>query len=118
MRKPRHTLYTLIPWKEGEDGPFYCPACAEVEGFLYYSPRIREEIEIVALEFPRPREKLCQQLGQENQDCPVLVLNGETAAVRGVTIRQSLSTGKKFINDPREICVFLAETCGGIKPHP
>ncbi|MEN8190154.1 MAG: DUF3088 family protein [Thermodesulfobacteriota bacterium] len=113
----KHKLFTLNPWIEDDDqGPYYCPACGVVEGFLVYSPEIREEIEIISVDFPRPRPLIVELLGQENQSSPVLVLDDETPMADG--IQQSLSTGKKFINDEIAICNFLAATYNGVKPHP
>jgi len=113
----KHILFTLTPWIESDGrGPYYCPDCAVVEGFLHYSPQIREEMEIIQMNFPRPRAEIVELLGIENQSCPVLVLNEEAGvAPRAKT---SLATGRKFINDALAICNFLAETYNGVKPHP
>lgn len=107
----------LKPWfEEGGLGPYYCPDCGVVEGFLFYSPAIRKKIDIVEVDFPRPREEIIGLLGLENQDSPVLVLAEE--GPQPVRARQSLSTGRKFISDALEICNFLAETYNGVRPHP
>ncbi|MFH1215477.1 MAG: DUF3088 domain-containing protein [Pseudomonadota bacterium] len=112
----KHILFTLNPWFENGKGPYYCPDCAVVEGFLHYSPEIRAEIEIISVDFPRPREEIVKLLGQENQSCPVLVLADETGLPEGG--KQSLSTGRKFINNGLAICNFLADTFNGVMPHP
>ena len=112
----KHTLFTLTPWvEEGGKGPYYCPDCGVVEGFLHYSPQIRDRIDIVQVNFPRPRPEVVELLGEENQSCPVLVLGeGEESTPEAKTSR---ATGKKFINDAAAICKFLAETYDGVKPH-
>ncbi len=113
----KHILFMLNPWfEEDGQGPYYCPDCGVVEGFLSYSPEIRKEIEIIAVDFPRPRNEIVALLGLENQDSPVLVLDDGAQVPEGA--RQSLSTGKHFISDALQICNFLAETCNGVKPHP
>lgn len=113
----RHTLYTLTPWFEEDGrGPYYCPDCAAVEGFLHYSPEIRTRIEIVEVNFPRPRQQITELLGAENQSCPVLVLAVEAEIPPGA--KRSLTTGRAFINEAPAICNFLAEAYNGIKPHP
>ncbi|MCB2181278.1 MAG: DUF3088 domain-containing protein [Desulfobulbaceae bacterium] len=113
----KHTLFMLNPWTEANgQGPYYCPDCGVVEGFLAYSPEIRQKIEIISVNFLRPRNEIVSQLGLENQDCPVLVLDDEATTPEGA--RQSMSTGKKFINDAIEICNFLGENYNGVKPHP
>lgn len=107
----------LAPWFEGEgQGPYYCPDCGVVEGFLFYSPEIRSEIEIITVDFERPRQEIVKHLGLENQNSPVLVLDGEGQIPEDA--QQSLSTGKKFLNDPIQICNFLGEMYNGVKPHP
>lgn len=113
----KHTLFMLNPWHEEDgSGPYYCPDCGVIEGFLYYSPHIREEVEIIVVDFPRPRNKIVELLGLEHQDSPVLVLADDMPKhTEGI---QSMSTGRKFINDPIEICNFLAATQNGVLPHP
>ncbi|MEN8198608.1 MAG: DUF3088 family protein [Thermodesulfobacteriota bacterium] len=113
----KHTLFMLNPWfEEDGQGPYYCPDCGVVEGFLFYSPEIRNEIEIILVDFPRPRDEIVKHLGLENQDSPVLVLDDGTEKPEGA--QQSMSTGKIFINDAIQICNFLGETYKGVKPHP
>lgn len=112
----KHILFTLTPWLEGGKGPYYCPDCAVIEGFLYYSPAIRDKIEIIHADFPRPRKEIVELLGAENQSCPVLVLAEDTETAPGA--QTSMSTGRKFINDARAICNYLAAAYNGVKPHP
>ncbi|MGV1100668.1 DUF3088 domain-containing protein [Thiovibrio sp. JS02] len=112
----KHTLFTLTPWIEDGRGPYYCPDCAVVEGFLHYSPQIREKIVIVQVNFPRPRPEIVELLGADNQSCPVLVLAEEAGMTPGA--KTSFATGRKFINNGLAICNFLAEAYNGIKPHP
>ena len=112
----KHTLFMLNPWMEGEEGPYYCPDCGVVEGFLYYTPEIREKIEIISVEFARPRDEIVGMIGLENQSSPVLVL--DDVADPPEYAQHSMSTGKWFINDALALCNFLAESYGGVKPHP
>ncbi len=115
MGKPK--LFMLNPWLEDDDsGPYYCPDCGVVEDFLTYSPDIRDKIEIINVDFARPRNAIVALLGLEHQDSPVLVLDEDAAGGEGVV--QSMSTGRKFINDPLVICTFLVDLYGGVKPHP
>lgn len=113
----KHKLFMLDPWtEEGGQGPYYCPDCGVVEGFLYYSPEIRDVIEVISVDFPRPRNEIVKHLGLENQDSPVLVLDDEGPIPEGA--RQSLSTGKRFLDDAIQICNFLGDTYKVVKPHP
>lgn len=112
----KHRLFMLNPWKEDDKGPFYCPDCGVVEGFFVYSPEVRQKIEIILVDFPRPRNPVIESLGAENQECPVLVL--DDAAPRFEGTKKSFSTGKTFIDDARLICDYLGAAFGGVKPHP
>ncbi|MCG8643839.1 MAG: DUF3088 domain-containing protein [Desulfobacterales bacterium] len=112
----KHTLIMLTPWKENGQGPYYCPDCALVEGFLAYSPHVRDVVNIISVEFQRPRQMIVDLLGAENQDSPVLVLD-ETQEIPSCA-QKSLTTGKAFINDPRTICEFLGEAFDAVRPHP
>lgn len=115
MKKP--VLYMLNPWYDTPDqGPFYCPDCGVVEGFFIYNPEIREQVDIIHVDFQRPRPEIIEQLGEENQGSPVLVLPDDSVPFDG--IRKSLSTGKPFIDDALSICRYLARTYHGISPHP
>lgn len=109
-------LFMLDPWlDEDGSGPYYCPDCGVVEGFLFYSPGIRTELEIIPVEFPRPRAQIVALLGLENQSSPVLVLDDAAPVPEGA--RQSLTTGTWFIDDAQLICTYLAERYNGIMPH-
>ena len=113
----KHTLFMLSPWHEDDgSGPYYCPDCGVVEGFLYYSPKIRAEIEVVTVDFARPRNAIVECLGLEHQDSPVLVLAKSTNPPADAL--QSMSTGTYFINDPLAICTYLATVYAGVLPHP
>jgi hypothetical protein len=115
MKKP--VLYMLNPWNDGPDqGPFYCPDCGVVEGFFIYNPEIREQVDIIHVDFQRPRPEIIEQLGEENQGSPVLVLPDDSVSFEGV--KKSMATGKFFIDDSQSICNFLAHTYNGIFPHP
>lgn len=107
----------LNPWNDGPDqGPFYCPDCGVVEGFFTYNPEIREQVDIIHVDFQRPRPEIIEQLGEENQGSPVLVLPDDSVSFDGV--KKSMTTGKSFIEDSQSICNFLAHTYNGIFPHP
>jgi len=110
------TLYMLTPWMEGSNnGPFYCPDCAIVEGYFFYAPEAKDQIEIRPVEFSKPRKELIDILGQENQSSPVLIFSDEAPPPEYA--KKSLSTGKSFIDDPKMICEYLSETYHTVKPH-
>ncbi|MCF6247108.1 MAG: DUF3088 domain-containing protein [Desulfobacula sp.] len=115
MTKP--VLFMLNPWFDNSNiSPFYCPDCGVVEGFLVYNPAIRDQLEIISVDFERPRAKIVDSLGEENQGSPVLILDDKASSPRGA--KKSLSTGKTFIDDPLLICNYLGHRFEGVRPHP
>lgn len=111
-----HMLFMLNPWKDHNDqGPFYCPDCGVVEGFFAYSPEVRQKIEIILVDYERPRTRVIEILGKENQECPVLVLADTAADFEGA--KKSFSTGRVFIDDARLICDYLGKAFEGVRPH-
>jgi hypothetical protein len=113
----KHVLFLLKPgFKANEGGPFYCPGCAVVEGFLKYAPEIETRIDIRRIEFPRPRKEIVDLLGEANQGCPVLVLDESSAFP--TEAKKSEETGRAYLSDAREICEFLGRTFGVVRPHP
>jgi Protein of unknown function (DUF3088). len=76
----------------GDDKRYFCPDCVMIEGLLSYYPRLNDELEVKYVNFARPRQVLVDLLGEENQSCPVLVLEDGT-----------------FINDVAAIITHLTE---------
>ena len=111
------TLFMLNTWYDAPgSGPFYCPDCGVVEGFFLYNPDIKNRMDIIYVDFQRPRRPIIEQLGGENQGSPVLVLQGPDPSFK--SIKKSLTTGKSFIDDPIAICDYLAKIFDGARPHP
>jgi hypothetical protein len=71
---------------------YFCPDCVTIEGLLSFYPELRNELEVNYVDFNRPRKGLVDLLGEENQSCPVLVLENGT-----------------FINEPGRIIQHLTE---------
>ena len=49
-------LLLKADFMDQDQGPGYCPACATLEGLLGFYPELRESLDVVYLDFPRPRE--------------------------------------------------------------
>lgn len=108
-------LYLLNPdWFDDEGGPWFCPPGAMVEGVLSFYPQLAEKIEITYLNHPRPRAAVIAEVGEPNQSCPLLVLDGELDWPHAQT---SAETGKRFLQDG-DILPYLAERYGIGRPHP
>ena len=108
-------LFLLNPgWTDDHGGPWYCPAGAVIEGVLAFHPQLRERLEIVRLDWPRPRPPVIAAVGEENQSCPLLVLDGELDWPDAQT---SAATGARFLQD-EAIIPYLAARYGIARPHP
>ncbi|MBC7171735.1 MAG: DUF3088 domain-containing protein [Polyangiaceae bacterium] len=111
----KDTLFVFRPGFDDGGKDYFCPYCAQVIGMLTYYPQLRETLDVVELDFPKPRRPLADLLGEENQSCPVLVLRGEAVAVPDVRIGEA--NGRKFVTKTIEILRYLAATRGVPLPH-
>ena len=98
------------PDRDREGTLYYCPHNAIVEGVLKYYPQLEKEIEIVYIDFKRPRPLVIAEIGEENQSCPVLVANKNEAEDK--TGYFSAYGDKLFINDENLILKYFAEKFG------
>lgn len=111
-------LFLLAPdFRSGDKGPFYCPACAAVEGLLSFYPALRETLEVHYLAFARPRAAIVAELGEAHQGLPALVLNptADPATLAGLDLRET--RGRRFLTAPADIGRYLARTRGIGEPH-
>ena len=113
----RDRLYLLKPnFMDGNAGPYFCPGCAQMLGLLEFYPVLKEKLEIRFLDFPRPRAELVQLIGEENQSCPVLVLN-QAPSGSAATFAVQQANGHWFVTGAEEISSYLAATYGTGIPH-
>ena len=85
-------------------------------GFLGYYPQVRGTLELVELEFEKPREPLASALGEDHQAAPMLVLGeGAPTEVDGVTIAEA--KGRRYVEKTKDILRYLAVTRGVPLPH-
>ena len=114
---PQHVLFLLKPgFYDEKGGPFFCPSCAAVEGFLKYAPQVDSQLDVRRIEFQRPRREIVELIGASNQGCPVLVLIGTSDPPAEAKISEE--TGKAYISGNIKICEFLGRTFGVVRPHP
>ncbi len=111
-------LYLIkAPFIDGDNGPYYCPGCAEMLGLLAIYPELQNVLEVRYVEFARPRPELVQRLGEENQSCPVLVLGDTDISKLSGDLKVQKAGTEFFVEGPREIGEYLA-ACHGIGiPH-
>ena len=112
----KHTLFILKPgFYDGDEGPFFCPHSAAIEGILKYFPELEEKVDVRRIEFQRPREEVIELIGEENQGNPVLVLaEGSEIPHEAQVYKQ---TGRAFIHGTMEIGNYLSSALGVMKPH-
>ena len=112
----KHILFILKPgFYDGEEGPYFCPHSAALEGFIKYAPEIEEKVIVRRIEFQRPRKEIIDLIGEENQGSPVLVLDKDSEIPPEAKISED--SGKAFLNDEIIISNFLSRTFGLMKPH-
>ncbi len=95
---------------------YYCPGCAELLGLLEFYPALKQRLEIRWVDFARPRQELVELLGEENQDCPVLVLQA-VPANPPAHLKIQHTHGRAFVAGAREIGEYLAHAHGIGQPH-
>lgn len=97
-------LFLLKPdFKDANRNPestYFCPDCAVIEGILSYYPQLKQEMDVIRVDFQRPRPAIVQLIGEENQSCPVLVKEDGS-----------------FINETKDIIRYLVDTYHIAKPH-
>ena len=112
----KHTLFLLNPgFFDEEDGPFFCPHSAALEGLLKYAPQLQTVLEVRRVDFARPRPEIVALLGAENQNTPVLII-GDSQKVPAQA-KVSAETGRAFILGEIAISNFLHSAVGTVKPH-
>ena len=102
---------------DGTAQSYYCPHNAMIEGLLKYYPELKQKLEIIYIDFPRPRTKLVKLIGEENQGSPCLVISKDNSDT--VDTSYFNDTGEYlFINKKELITHYLADKYQIGKPHP
>ncbi|MEO8444499.1 MAG: DUF3088 family protein [Gammaproteobacteria bacterium] len=115
----RDSLFLLKPdFRDGAQGPCYCPACATLEGVLAFYPRLRTALDVQYVDFPRPRPAVIAMVGAEHQGLPTLVVAPDAAAdaaLAGLDVRES--QGRLFLQSTGDIGRYLSRRYGIGEPH-
>ena len=105
-------LFLLKPdFRKGDEGPFYCPESAMVEGVLSFYPKLRDKLEVEYVDFARPRTPVVAALGEANQGCPVLVL-ADGRRVLDASLDVHEANGRRFLSNEAHIRRYLASAYG------
>jgi glutaredoxin len=104
------------PQADSEGKRYFCPYCATVEGVLSYYPELKEKLDIQYVDFKRPRPAIIDLIGEENQSCPVLIIDEGNEPV-SENIKLKAANGKLFINETDDLFKYLSEAFGIGFPH-
>lgn len=111
----KDTLYLLPSHFEKDGAERFCPDCAMMEGYLATYPALREALDIVRVDYARPRMALVERLGEDHQNAPTLVL-AEATLDAGPHGEIQLANGLSFLTDARPITRYLAAKHGLAAP--
>lgn len=95
---------------------WFCPYSAQVVGFLSYYPEVRATLELVPIDFVKPRVPLVALVGERYQAAPILVLApGSPDAPEDVHV--TAVGPHRVVERTLEILRYLAATRGVPLPH-
>ncbi len=96
---------------DNEGKLYYCPHCAMIEGVIKYYPQLEKIIEIHRVDFKKPRQAIAELIGEENQSCPVLIVDDKWGNSAELNYFQKHGD-KLFVNSPELIVRYFAEKFG------
>lgn len=111
----RDTLYLLKTRFEKDGALRFCPDCAMMEGYLAAHPQLRDVLEIVYVDYARPRPPLVERLGEDHQNAPTLIL-ADASSDAGPHGEIQSANGLSFLTDARPITRWLAARYGLAAP--
>jgi hypothetical protein len=111
------TLFLFRPGFLDRYARWFCPYSAQVVGMLTYYPAVRASLEVVELDFPRPRQPMIDLVGPDHQAAPILVLAQDAAEVEVPRVTIGRAQGRRFVEKTIEILRYLAATRGVPGPH-
>jgi len=91
---------------EPQNQLYYCPFNAMMEGILTYYPELKKQIDIYHVDFPIPRKKIVEILGEENQGVPLLIIGRRDVDLSAIHVLKY--QGNIFIRGTDDITKYLA----------
>ncbi|WP_349962711.1 DUF3088 domain-containing protein [Rhizobium sp. ZPR3] len=110
----RDKLFLIAPGFADPKHPgvsFVCPYCNAIEGLLASFPDLASAIDVERVAFLRPRQKVIEVAGEENQSLPLLILADNPPDDAGDW------NGTRFVNSTDRILELLAERHGFPRVH-
>lgn len=93
---------------------FICWTCTVIEGALALYPGLAERIDIERVDYARPRQRVIELIGADNQSLPVLVLADDAPA----GLENGSYQGRRFAEGKDAILHVLAVRHGIPRVHP
>ncbi len=112
----KDTLFTLPAGFEDNERTELCLESITVAGMLSSFPDIATALDIKYQPIAKPRPDLVALLGEENQNCPTLVLAPEADA--GPHAKVKTTKGQRFLDNARDIAKYFAHRHGTPFPRP
>jgi hypothetical protein len=113
----RDILFVLKEnFPDGPGVPYFCPDCAYINGVLGYFPKLRHDLDVRYVDFPRPRKDIVELIGPDHQGCPVLVL-GAPPPMDAMELCTGQVNGRFFISGPKAISQYWSHVQGISRPH-
>ena len=102
----RDRLYLLPatfadPALPGRD--FYCRDCITIDGLLALFPERAAGLDVIRIDYPRPRTAVIDAIGAENQNLPVLLLGDDADP----TLADGTHGGQHFVSDLKRLLYAL-----------
>lgn len=96
---------------------YYCPDCATMEGILSYFPTLINELEVIHVDFIKPRQIIVDLIGEDHQGCPVLVTT--KAENSNIDTSYFKEAGDFiFIKSTKDMMQYLGDRYHISIPHP
>ena len=102
---------------DGTTQKYYCPHNAMIEGLLKYYPELKHKLEIIYIDFPRPRKHLVELIGEDQQGSPCSVISKENSDSIN-TSYFNIYNDYLFVNKKELIARYLADKYHIGKLHP
>jgi hypothetical protein len=93
---------------------YYCWHCALMEGVLASFPELATRIDVLRIEWPRPRNDVVELIGAENQSLPVLIFSDGSDEL----LATGSYRGRLFAEGKEPILKALSKRHGIPLPHP
>lgn len=112
----RDVLFLLRPGFFDGGEPWFCAACAQVEGLLSFYPHLRQQLDVRYVDFAHPRQAIVAELGEQHQSCPVLVVKRRDLAALPDAV--ATPAGVRFFAGATAIAAHFNRAYGTPLAHP